>query len=251
VTVVVALVGRDAIVLASDSQETAGATKSYMQKLFLVGGSMAWGGSGDSGLIQRVSSNQASIIPQLASTPWEVAKSVEAVTNPIQQAAFSNHLAVPGFSIPTFAGLFCWYDQGAKARIYQVYANVASNQFRTTGRAAIGSGQQFAEVAHLDTDRLQMVAWKSVWDVISSSSYGVGLPIRLAVVEPNQSRLLPPDEVDGVRDSVIGWLERQREALGPLAPVVVSDESEPEQETTEIGVDPPAEPTPASDEPCS
>lgn len=253
-TVVVALTGKDAIVLASDSQETAGMTKSYMQKLYAISEGMAWGGSGETALLQRVASFHHNIAPKIADpSSWETAKAIEAVTSPIQQTAYSTKLGAG--DAPTFAGIFCWYDADGIPRIYQVYPNVASNQFRVGGRAAVGSGQAFAEVAlasvahlqlqTLDTERLEMVAYKSIYDVIVTSSFGVGWPVNLAVVTPGSARLLNTEEVGAVRDSVFAWFERQREALGPLVP-----SAEPLSETeidlttsdTETKDDPPEDP---------
>ncbi len=83
-----------------------------------------------------------------------------------------------------------------------VTANRASGRLLRTQRRAnsvnpkrlSGAGQAAAEVAlasvahlrvhELDLERLQMVAWKSVWDVITTSAYGVGDPIRLSVIQP-------------------------------------------------------------------
>jgi 20S proteasome alpha/beta subunit len=226
-TVVVALVGKDAIVLASDSQETAGTIKSTTQKLRIVGGKMAWGGAGDSALIQRVAANQDTIVPSLGGTEWEVALAISNAATPVQTEGVSSHLAVGGnLQLPTFGGIFCWYDANGQPRVWQVSPNVASSLFKGL-RAAIGSGQAFAEVAlasvahlrvhELDLQQLQMVAWKSVFDVITTSSYGVGFPIRVAVIQPDSARLLQPEEVNAVRDSVLAWMERQRDVLGALA----------------------------------
>jgi 20S proteasome alpha/beta subunit len=227
-TVVVALVGRDATVLASDSQETAGTIKSTTQKLRIVGGQLAWGGAGDSALIQRVMANQDAIAPSLGGSEWDVANAILATATPIQADGVSSHLAVGGAQIPMFAGLFCWYDQAGQPRVWNVAPNVASSQFKGL-RAAIGSGQAFAEVAlatvahlrvhELDLQQLQMVAYKSVSDVITSSSFGVGGPINIAVIQPGSARILDADEVRAVGDSVQAWMERQREVLGELAEV--------------------------------
>ena len=56
-TVVVALAGRDAMVIASDSQETTGPIKATAEKLRIVGDRMAWGGAGDAALIHRVAAS--------------------------------------------------------------------------------------------------------------------------------------------------------------------------------------------------
>lgn len=238
-TVVVALVGKDAIVLASDSQETAGTIKSTTQKLRIVGGKMAWGGAGDSALIQRVAANENTIEPSLRENEWAAAHAISNAVTPVQTEGVSSHLAVGGNAqIPLFAGLFCWYDQTGQPRVWQVGPNVASlSQFKDL-RAAIGSGQAFAEVAlasvahlrvhDLDLQQLQMVAWKSVFDVITTSSYGVGFPIRVAVIQPESAQLLEAEEVNAVRDSVAAWMERQREVLGALAAMPSGDHDDAE-----------------------
>jgi 20S proteasome alpha/beta subunit len=251
-TVVVALVGKDAIVLASDSQETSGPVKSTTEKLRIIGSKLAWGGAGDAALIQRVASGHPQIEPRLDETEWGIVDAITAVTTPVQQNGAQTHLSsVPGAQVPVFSGLFCWYDDETP-RVWQVMPNIASSQFRSL-RAAIGSGQAFAEVAlasvaHLDVhaldlQQLQMVAWKSISDVISSSSFGVGPPISLAVIQPGDARLLEQDEVDAVGDSVRAWMERQREVLGALAgsPPQLDGESGLPEEAAEEGIEPPAE----------
>lgn len=256
-TVVVALVGRDATVLASDSQETSGTIKSTTQKLRVVGGQLAWGGAGDSALIQRVTANQDSIAPSLAGSEWDVANAILATATPVQTDGASTHLSVGGAQVPMFAGLFCWYDQAAQPRVWNVAPNVASSQFKGL-RAAIGSGQAFAEVAlatvahlrvhELDLQQLQMVAYKSVSDVITSSSFGVGGPINIAIVQPGTARILDAEEVRAVGDSVQAWMERQREVLGELAEVPPADPDaalapEPVEDgegPAQTGIEPPA-----------
>jgi 20S proteasome alpha/beta subunit len=232
VTVVVALVGEEATVLASDSQETAGTIKSTTQKLRIVGGKLAWGGAGDSALIQRVAADPNTIEASLGGSEWDVANAIMATTMPIQAEGVSSHLALGGAQTPVFAGLFCWYDHAGQPRVWQVAPNVASSQFKGL-RAAIGSGQAFAEVAlatvahlrvhELDLQQLQMVAYKSVSDVITSSSFGVGGPINIAVVQPGAARVLDAEEVTAVGDSVKVWMERQRDVLGELAEVPVAE----------------------------
>jgi 20S proteasome alpha/beta subunit len=258
-TVVVALVGRDAIVLASDSQETVGATKTTTQKLHAVGDRMVWGGAGDSALIQQVEATTGSIVPKLVENRWAVALEIRNVAHRVQSTASVGNIQFANAPAPQFTGLFCWYDPDGLPCIWQVATNSASSQFREW-KAGVGSGQAFAEVAlasvahlnlpDLDIERLQMVAWKSIFDVIETSSFGVGPPIRLAVIQPGTARILSADEVDGVRDSVLIWLEKQREVLGSLAEVaevgefevaatVDGDESAAVGEAEEVGIEPP------------
>jgi len=89
VTVVVALVGRDAIVLAADSQETAGTVKSTTHKLRIIGDRMAWGGAGDSALVQRITATQEPIASSLADERWKVASAIGGVTRPVQRSSGS------------------------------------------------------------------------------------------------------------------------------------------------------------------
>ncbi len=242
------------MVLASDSQETTGQIKATTEKLRLVGDRMAWGGAGDAALIHRVAAEHAAIEASLASERWAVASAIGDVTRPVQLDGRDSHIAFGNAPPPMFAGIFCWYDPDETPCIWQVAPNAASSQFRSR-KAAIGSGQPSAEVAlasvahlrvhELDLERLQMVAWKSVFDVITTSAYGVDFPIRLAVIQPGSARVLNADESSAVRDSVNAWLERQRDVLGALAEV-----SAPESESAEasasggghesdVGIEPP------------
>lgn len=256
-TVVVALAGKDAIVLAADSQETTGTVKTTTQKLRIVGGAMAWAGTGDSALIQRVEAEHDPIGDTIGGPRWPTASAISAVTTPIQIEGVSAHLAVNNASTPIFGGLFCWYDDKANPCIWQISANVASSQFKSD-KAALGSGQAAAEVAlasvahlgvrELDTARLEMVAWKSIYDVITSSAYYVGHPISLAVIEHGSARILPNDELRAIEDSVQIWLARQREVLDSLAEVALiptasapptTGEISSTDGVEEVGIEPP------------
>ena len=93
--------------------------------------------------------------------------------------------------------------------------------------AAIGSGGAFAQVAlasvahlntyELDLERLKMVAYKAIYDVIVTSAWGVGWPIQMYTVTPAGGAVfLSVQEIEGVRDGVYGWMEVQRSVLGTL-----------------------------------
>jgi hypothetical protein len=156
--------------------------------------------------------------------------------------------------------LFCWLDNAGSPKIFQVSPTGSGSCFRTH-RAAIGSGGPFAEVAlaslahlqthELDLERLKMVAFKAVQDVIFASSWGVGFPIQMYTITPNEgAHRLVVEEINALRDAVVVWAQKQRLVLGELAEAPAAavetqaDQALPESEEPEApdpGLEPESE----------
>lgn len=224
-TVVLALSCRDGIVLASDSQETSGATRTVQRKIWDVDGRVAWGAAGETALTERLVVNSYALRVVLAEQRFQIADGILGVTTPLQRTGLDGHVALPNTQPAMLAALFCWCE-GDFRHIYQVTPTGAGSCFRPY-RAAIGSGGPFADVAlssvahlqthELDLERLKMVAFKAVQDVILTSSFGVAFPIQMCTVTPNEGvRHLTMEELNPIRDSVGLWMEEQRRILREL-----------------------------------
>ena len=269
-TVVVALSCPEGIVLASDSQETSGQTRTYMRKLYDVNDRLAWGASGETSITERLAAQRGTLVPHLDAGPFELADQILALTTPLQQAGLAGYVPLPNTQPAMMAALYCWCDAIGIPRIFQVNITGSGSCFRHH-RAAIGSGGPFADVAlasvghlrthELDLERLKMVAYKAIQDVIFTSSWGVGWPIQAYTITPAEgARMIDTQELAAVGDSVQLWLQKQRDVLGALGEEseteavaavaveeAVSDETSDEEDaSTDPGMDPEPQPEAAS-----
>ena len=230
-TLVLAIRCREGVVLASDGQATTDAagqpTRQPVQKLFELGGRIAWGAAGSVGLQQALEERLGGDRERLLAEPDPRAALVEAVI-PIQQTALRDFVAHPGAHPPELACVFCWLGEDGRPRIFSVPRTGSDHQLHD-GHAAVGTGDIFADfamvsVAHLGTpdlslEQAKMVAFKAIADAIDVAAVYLGPPIQMAVVTGAGVRAVPRGEIaGGLSDSVDAWKARQRETLGPLAP---------------------------------
>jgi 20S proteasome alpha/beta subunit len=233
VTLVLAIRCREGIVLASDGQATTDAagqpTRLEVQKLFVLGGRIAWGAAGSVGLQQALGERLDAELERVLAAADPRAALVDAVI-PIQQRALRDFVPHPGAHPPDLACVFCWLDPDGSARIFSVPRTGSDHQLHE-GHAAVGTGDIFADfamvsVAHLGTPELsleqaKMVALKAIADAIDVAAVYLGRPIQMIVVTAGGVREVPRAEIEGgLSDSVDAWKVRQRETLGPLAPPV-------------------------------
>lgn len=230
-TLVLAIRCREGVVLASDGQATTDAagqpTRQSVQKLFDLGGRIAWGAAGSVGLQQALAERFAAELEHVVAEPDPRAALVDAVI-PIQQRALRDFVAHPGAHPPDLACVFCWLGADGRPRIFSVPRTGSDHQLHD-GHAAVGTGDIFADfamvsVAHLGTpdlslEQAKMVAFKAIADAIDVAAVYLGPPIQMAVVTAAGVRAVPKTEIEGgLSDSVDAWKARQRETLGPLAP---------------------------------
>ena len=230
-TLVLAIRCREGVVLASDGQATTDAagqpTRLAVQKLFDLGGRIAWGAAGSVGLQQALAErldDQAGAV-LAADDPRQGL--VDAVI-PIQQRALRDFVPHPGAQPPDLACVFCWLDAAGAPRIFSIPRTGSDHQLHE-GHAAVGTGDIFADfamvsVAHLGTpdlttEQAKMVALKAIADAISVAAVYLGPPIQMSVVTAGGVCAVSRTEIEGgLSDSVDAWKVRQRETLGPLAP---------------------------------
>jgi 20S proteasome alpha/beta subunit len=232
VTLVLALRCRDGIVLASDGQATSEAagqpTRQPVRKLFDLGGRIAWGAAGSVGLQQALEDELAARGPDVVAAP-DPRRALVDVVIPIQQRAIDEFVPHPGTRPPDLACIFCWCGDGGAPRIFSVPRTGGDHQLHDR-HAAVGSGDIFADfamasIAHLGTADLSLeqaktVALKAMLDAIDVAAIYLGPPIQMYVVTAAGARPVAGAEIAGaLADSVDVWKARQRESLGPLAPV--------------------------------
>jgi 20S proteasome alpha/beta subunit len=229
-TLVLAIRCREGVVLASDGQATSDAagqpTRQPVQKLFDLGGRIAWGAAGSVGLQQALTEALGADRRVLGERDPRAAL-VDAVI-PIQQRALRDFVPHPGAQPPDLACVFCWLGPDGAPRIFSVPRTGSDHQLHD-GHAAVGTGDIFADfamvsVAHLGTpdlslEQAKMVALKAIADAIDVAAVYLGPPIQMTAVTAAGVRPVPRAEIEGgLSDSVDAWKVRQRETLGPLAP---------------------------------
>lgn len=230
-TLVLAIRCREGVVLASDGQATTDAagqpTRQPVQKLFDLGGRIAWGAAGSVGLQQALAERLGEEAEETLAAEDPRKALVDAVI-PIQQRALRDFVPHPGAQPPDLACVFCWLGRDGSPRIFSVPRTGSDHQLHD-GHAAVGTGDIFADfamvsIAHLGTpdlslEQAKMVALKAIADAISVAAVYLGPPIQMAVVTAGGVREVPRAEIQGgLSDSVDEWKARQRETLGPLAP---------------------------------
>jgi 20S proteasome alpha/beta subunit len=230
-TLVLAIRCREGVVLASDGQATSDAagqpTRQAVQKLFDLGGRIAWGAAGSVGLQQALVECLDRERDRVLEAEDPRAALVETVI-PIQQRALRDFVPHPGAQAPDLACVFCWVDAGGEPRIFSVPRTGSDHQLHER-HAAVGTGDIFADFAmvsveHLGTpdlslEQAKMVALKAIADAIDVAAIYLGPPIQMAVVTARGVAEVPKAEIEGgLSDSVDAWKIRQRETLGPLAP---------------------------------
>ncbi len=230
-TLVLAIRCREGVVLASDGQATTDAagqpTRQPVQKLFDLGGRIAWGAAGSVGLQQALAEGLAAKRDAIVAAE-DPRPSIVEIVIPIQQRALDDFVPHPGAHPPELACVFCWLDADGRARIFSVPRTGSDHQLHD-GHAAVGTGDIFADfamvsIAHLGTpdlslEQAKMVALKAIADAIDVAAVYLGPPIQMTVVTAGGVREVPRTEIEGgLSDSVDAWKVRQRETLGPLAP---------------------------------
>lgn len=122
-TLVLAIRCREGVVLASDGQATTDAagqpTRLAVQKLFDLGGRIAWGAAGSVGLQQALAERLDEEEDAVLAGPDPRPALVDAVI-PIQQRALRDFVPHPGAQPPDLACVFCWVDGDGSPRIFSI-----------------------------------------------------------------------------------------------------------------------------------
>ncbi len=229
-TVVIALRCADGLVMASDSQITdPGRGLSYpAQKLHPLGDHAAWGGSGSRAVLydlERIFTAEPDAIVEAD----DIGRALQQRTVPVLRHHYENFIeTVPGAK-----------SGGATPATYVLAAGFAADRpfitdidphglighYEETGFQAVGSGAPMAQQAYALLANFRMidrgvdyglVAALRVLDALDVSSPSVGGPMDLCRITPEGAQHLDAKEVDGVREQVGRWLEREQRALDGL-----------------------------------
>jgi hypothetical protein len=126
-----------------------------------------------------------------------------------------------------FEALFAWYD-GEGDRHYLLKATQSPHIEFERSFGAIGSAgtlgrfgfsrSTFLRFDTLPLETSKMVTYMVTEEVIKASSRGVDLPVQIATVTNDESRVLRPDEVEAIGDTANYFRERQRDLLVTTEP---------------------------------
>jgi 20S proteasome alpha/beta subunit len=253
VTVVVAFVGPDGAVMASDSEGTgADQTRHDVEdKVWSVGG-MLFGYSGTSGVRQPV---EAALAGELGShgddashEQWNMRATLCAAILPVLRSAYASHVpAPPAGQVPQeLKGTLVAVgrDPGGGYWLLEIDHNNQPSFYTSVGFHAIGSGSTAAQVALAlmknyeplgrNVAHLRLMAYRTIKTCIDAlgGAYGIGGEVRIWQSE-NGGPFTPVEgaELEAVKDGVDKWTTIERESLDRVA---LDDEAAEAEEAAQV-----------------
>lgn len=228
-TVVLALLCADGVVMASDSQITDPVRGlSYpAQKLHSLGERAAWGGSGSRAVLydlEQIFGNEPDSIVEAR----DIGHALQGRVLPVLEHHYKNFITEvpqgkPGATPATYV-LAAGYADG-NPFIIDIDPHGLIGHYEEIGFHAVGSGSPMAQqanalLAHFDMAERNVdygvVAALRVLDALDASSPSVGGPMDICRITPEAAKHLDEDEVAEVRRSVQRWTELEQRALDDL-----------------------------------
>jgi 20S proteasome alpha/beta subunit len=248
VTVVLALRYKGGLLLASDSQSTAGTqgqpSKGDAKKLFVLGGIIGWGGSGSTGLIQRVRDeldrDATAICGSLKKHPAGVgSEHIFKIVNKHQQQALKDHVPATGVDpAETMGAIFVGFDGAGSPFIFEIGTG-GQRGFHPQPYDAIGSADIFAwhairsvenyyNLPELNRDLAMALAYRTIDNAIRTAAHYIGPPVQLLEVTPTDARILDATQIKAIEDIVDLWRSKEVKTLTtllePEAPAIPVEE---------------------------
>lgn len=228
-TVVMAVVCKDGVVIGSDSQitESSRGMSFPAQKLHPLGTHAAWGGSGARGVLEDlrpILDGDAAAILEAPNIGDEIQERVV----PILKKHYANYIDdVPGEGsgggVSAYV-LAAGVSQG-KRWIVEVNPNGLIGRYDDVGFHAIGSGAAMAQQAGALLSHFRMtersvdhgvLAVVRVLEALSATSPSVGGPLDVARIVDEGAHHLTEKEIARARKDVQRWREREEEVLDTL-----------------------------------
>jgi 20S proteasome alpha/beta subunit len=232
-TLALAICCRDGIVFAADSQSTlltpGQYTKQDTEKLYVLGGRIAWAGAGTVGAIQRVehvlTQHAAEIVRAFGQGHEMGARKIHTRVSAVQREVAAEILGDPneeGASAYLFGGY------GATGQWLLEIDSSGVRQWCERGHfTAIGSGTIYAVHAYrsiehyrlpsLSLVQAQAFAYRTVENAIATAALGLGGAVRMATVTPGGACALGDTDLRVVQDTVDIWKQREVEILAELS----------------------------------
>jgi 20S proteasome alpha/beta subunit len=245
-TLAVAIVTSEGVVLSADSQVTYGETRWQTEKIRRLNDSCIWAGAGDFPLLQRL---QETTPPTLVSAPLTALRDQLALT--ARQCAVSTlnldlRTAYPLKdaieSLHAYDLIFAEYRDGAPRLLHiSPYGPEWAVGFH-----AVGSGQPFAFAllqryrgCTLTLDDATLLAYRVVSEAIQVASFGLGPPISVCRVTSEGVHAYETPELDALQDACRVLLRAEIDLLQRPR-----NSPRPEGGTAAVGPDsPPANPS--------
>jgi 20S proteasome alpha/beta subunit len=224
-TLVLALHSTEGIVLASDSQMTFTTSGQHVRadthKIQCPWKNVAWGASGNVGVIQRIEQGLQRKYPRqdafdrktVAELRSLLSQDVAKIVRPLATDQYLNMPERPWQTDVLFAG----YAQGDPF-IVSVEANLVETDHMPTGFCAIGSGDVFAyaglshfEVKGRSLYEAKLIAHRVLSDAIKVAAYGLGEPVEMIEIALEadghhcSTRKLERADVALIADKVEEW----------------------------------------------
>lgn len=226
-TLVIALLCQDGVILASDSQSTemTGAVRFDVPKVFPLTSRALWGGSGMVQVIRDIGIALDKARPALEAGVPEIGQALAELVGPELVRHYNNYVQVPmtNPNPPRTSLLACGFSHQTGGWIVEVDENNAYSHYGDRGFHAIGSAAGFAQLANALMAHFQvkdkplnlgkLVAYRAMDTAINTSAYGVGPPIQMWTVEAAGVHQLSADELAELRASVGGWMALESATL--------------------------------------
>lgn len=224
-TVAIGMVCQDGVLVASDSMGSSGPIAMRLAKArALSTRPIVWVGAGSTYVAQcverAIQSHDADGHPDV--TPESLAAALRSVII----EAYGVSSPPPGTERADVSEsetlLLEWRD----GRPSFVHLRADTAPVDKTGETfhAIGSGHDFAHVAYVALSHYMaeplplhqglLIAYRIVSIVCEASSWGVGLPVQLAVADDNGARVLSTEEVEQISTGVQRWLISDASSFG-------------------------------------
>ena len=252
-TLILGLDCADGLLLASDGQATIGTSGQHLkgpcEKIFCAWNNVAWGGSGQVGIIQRVEqalcarfaspddldNKQTHVVREL------LASAVAEVVRPLLTGRY---IQGPG-SDPFTSYLFVGHvPQGSF--ILEIGPDLVDEDHIARGYSAIGSGDIFpyfalTGLAHFNVRQTRLagaklIAYRVVDNAISAAATGLGYPIQMIEIkkptksgEPATAHKLDEGELRILGDKVTEWKTLEAEILRQYVGLPTESPEQPDQ----------------------
>lgn len=228
-TVVLAVVCSDGVVIGSDSQitESSRGMSFPAQKLHPLGSCAAWGGSGARGVLEDLRPILDGDAPAILEAP-NIGDEIQERVVPILKKHYANYIEdVPGQGdgggVSAYV-LAAGVSQGKKW-VVEVNPNGLIGRYDDVGFHAIGSGAAMAQQAGALLSHFRMtersvdhgvVAVVRVLDALAATSPSVGGPIDVARIVEEGAHHLDEKEIARARKDAARWQKGEQEVLDGL-----------------------------------
>ncbi len=226
-TLVIGLVCRDGVIMASDSQatEATGEVRRSDIKVFPLTDRALWGASGMGQVIRDIGTAMAQARPTLEAAGPNLGQMLSIVIKPQLTRHYSNYVQVPMTmpNPPQTIVLACGFSPETGGWIVEVDQNCQYSYYADVGFHAIGSAAGFAQLANAlmahfhpkdkPLSHGKLIAYRAVDVAIKTAASGVDPPIQMSIVDATGVHDLSADELKDLESSVGGWVQLESETL--------------------------------------